>query len=227
MSLEMLEGKCLKWERVGSRVTCDPAPTDTDEDILVLTTAQLWGELGNALTAGQFQIGGSDCGDQSGYLATAPLSFQSFTLGALNLIITFDPDFYRRFMAATGVAKRLNLLDKGDRITLFQAVIYGNAPIESQPHIPVTMVEYIRPWWVEFETRSPGCLEALNPAAAIALAEQLTGVTPNACHLLPYPATPRLNLAEHASYGICPAFCYSPNICKGRSSCPRGPACTE
>lgn len=227
MSLEMLEGKCLKWERVGSRVTCDPAPTDTDEDILVLTTAQLWGDLSPALEADKFEKGGSDCGDQSGYLAANALSFQSFTLGQLNLIITFDPEFYRRFMAATGVAKRLNLLDKTDRIVLFQAVIYGNAPIESPPWLPTAPVETVGAYWVEFDDRFPGCVEALNHTAAMDLAEQLTGVKAKECHRLPYPANPRLNRYAHASHGVCPAFCYTPATCKGRGSCPHGPACTE
>lgn len=35
-------------------------------------------------------------------------------------------DIYDRFIAATAVAKRLNLLDKADRIALFQAVLYAN-----------------------------------------------------------------------------------------------------
>lgn len=46
--------------------------------------------------------------------------------GDVNLIVTQDNKFYDRFMAATSVAKRLNLLDKADRIALFQAVLYGN-----------------------------------------------------------------------------------------------------
>lgn len=37
----ILQGKCLKYELVGSRVTCNPAPTDTDQDVLVLTNDEL------------------------------------------------------------------------------------------------------------------------------------------------------------------------------------------
>lgn len=33
-----LDDLCEAWEPVGSRITCDPAPTDTDQDILVLVT---------------------------------------------------------------------------------------------------------------------------------------------------------------------------------------------
>lgn len=37
-----LDNICETWEPVGSRVTCDPAPTDTDQDILVLLTKEQW-----------------------------------------------------------------------------------------------------------------------------------------------------------------------------------------
>src|SRR5690606_10961692 len=121
-SLNLLDGKCLKYEHAGSRITCNPPPTDTDQDDLVLTTGELWQErLGTGLAASGFEKGGSDCGNQTEYLAQAPLSFQSFTLADLNLIITFDPAFYDRFMAATGVAKAFNLMEKSDRVMLFQA----------------------------------------------------------------------------------------------------------
>lgn len=103
MNIEFLQGKCLKFEPVGSRVTCDPAPTDTDQDVLVLVNLDLWGRhLEPLLITEKFEKGGSDCGDPVGYLETTPLSFQSFTLEELNLIVTFDEEFYHRFMAATG-----------------------------------------------------------------------------------------------------------------------------
>lgn len=44
-----------------------------------------------------------------------------------NLIITSSQVFHQRFLAASSVAKRLNLLEKSDRIALFQAVLYGNS----------------------------------------------------------------------------------------------------
>jgi hypothetical protein len=44
----------------------------------------------------------------------------------VNLIATSDGDFFRRFLAATQVCIRLNLMNKEDRIALFQAVLYGN-----------------------------------------------------------------------------------------------------
>ena len=47
-----------------------------------------------------------------------------------NLIVTADPEFYERFVGATTTAKALGLTRKADRITLFQALLYGNYPYE-------------------------------------------------------------------------------------------------
>lgn len=129
MNTDFLEGKCLKFELVGSRVTCDPAPTDTDQDVLVLADLNNWGlHLEPLLVTEGFEKGGSNCGDVAGYMGNVPLSFQSFTFGELNLIVTFDPEFYRRFMAATAIAKHLNLLVKDDRVMLFQGFYTATAP---------------------------------------------------------------------------------------------------
>lgn len=102
-------------DKVGSRVTCNPPPAGTDNDILVLVR-DMASFVAKAVEAG-FEIGGSflDAND-----------FTSVTRGEVNLIITAKTEFYRRFIAATRLAKRWNLLDKRDRIRLFQAVLYGN-----------------------------------------------------------------------------------------------------
>ena len=49
----------------------------------------------------------------------------------VNLIVTRNDTFFNRFMAASSVAKRLNLLDKADRVAVFQAVLYGNTTAEA------------------------------------------------------------------------------------------------
>lgn len=107
----------------GSRVTCMPPPTDTDEDWLVLVEDME--SFRFAVLAQGFEIGGSLFLD-----AEAPLDaedrFSSYSLGEVNIIATEDPTFFFKFKVATSVAKRLNLLDKADRIALFQAVLYGN-----------------------------------------------------------------------------------------------------
>lgn len=232
MKTDFLQGKCLKFELVGSRITCNPAPTDTDQDVLVLADLNTWGlHLEPLLVTGGFEKGGSDCGDSAGYMGNTPLSFQSFTFGELNLIVTFDPEFYRRFMAATAVSKSLNLLDKTDRVMLFQAVLYGNGPVVEQPVIPFDLpppAPYVRSWWVELEKVGSKCVETYTAEMACQIAEDLTGFKPLGAEQLPYPAEPRLNpyVQPHLDMA-CPSFCYSPEACKGRSCCPQRISCTE
>lgn len=117
---------------VGSRVTCNPAPMDTDEDYLVLVSAENWPFLSEHL--GEWEHDGSDVNDPE--ILDAALAFQSYSLGALNIIATKCPEFHRRFLAATHVAKRLNLLQKADRVALFQAVLYGNAYDDAEALLP-------------------------------------------------------------------------------------------
>lgn len=231
MNTEFLEGKCLKFELVGSRVTCDPAPTDTDQDVLVLVDLNTWGlHLEPLLVTEGFEKGGSDCGDVAGYIGNVPLSFQSFMFGELNLIVTFDPEFYRRFMAATQVSKSLNLLDKSERVMLFQAVLYGNGQVVEQPVIPFDLpppAPYVRSWWVALEGVS-ACVETYTSEMACQIAEGLTGFKALGAEQLPYPAEPRLNAYVWPNdTQACPSFCYSPETCKGRSCCPQRISCTE
>lgn len=99
---------------VGSRVTCEPPVMDTDRDILALVLD--FGSCAEALHKQGWNLGGSGESDDQ---------FESWTLGELNLILTDDEDFYDRFIAATTVCARLNLLDKEDRKSVFRAVLYS------------------------------------------------------------------------------------------------------
>lgn len=110
---------------VGSRVTCNPPSVGTDLDVLV--RVQNLGDAGMhpSLTRAGFEHDGSDISDRHDFDFDS--AFRSYSRGEVNLIITDDEDFHRRFMAASSVAKRLNLLHKEDRVALFQAVLYGNA----------------------------------------------------------------------------------------------------
>lgn len=104
----------------GSRVICDPPPEDTDYDVPVLEGA-------NPLRLDSGWVREGD--DGYGYGAT---NFTSYRRGKVNLLVTWDAEFFDRFKAATHVAKRLNLLRKSDRIALFQAVLYGNCWTEPE-----------------------------------------------------------------------------------------------
>lgn len=108
----------LKVEPVGSRVTVDPPPMDTDEDYLVLVH-KLNADLFSRLKELGFEGGRKHRDDDV---------FYSVRKGDINLIITDRQDFFDRFMLATEMAKSFNLKTKPERITLFQGVLYGNRP---------------------------------------------------------------------------------------------------
>ena len=109
---------------VGSRITCNPPPMNTDQDWLVLVDLEKFDKIATDLLADGWEVGGSMIPTDDNYLPVQQ-RFNSFTRGVDNLIVTGSKDFHRRFLAASSVAKRLNLLEKADRIALFQAVLYG------------------------------------------------------------------------------------------------------
>lgn len=102
---------------VGSRVTCNPPPVDTDEDWLVLT----FGDVAENMR----EAGFSQDGSPQFYTGNDNGGFRSWRRGDLNIVTTESQEFYERFITATDLAKRFNLLAKADRIALFQAVLYG------------------------------------------------------------------------------------------------------
>lgn len=113
--------KVVKMEYVGSRVTCTPAPTDTDEDVLLLTD-----DL-NTLIGDCIEIGFDRDGDHK---SSYPTEFVSLRSGTINFIVTDNEEFFKKFMLATHVCKSLNVLNKSDRITVFQAILYGKEYLE-------------------------------------------------------------------------------------------------
>ena len=133
-----------RMQPVGSRVTCNPAPTDTDEDYL-LYLGHEYGTVDGVpmmvvkdadirlmevelyLKGSGWEMGGS-IPNEVRYDVNPSEKFCSWTLEELNLIITTSDEFFRRFLAATAVAKEFNLMEKADRIKLFQAVLYGKHP---------------------------------------------------------------------------------------------------
>ena len=113
---------------VGSRITCDPPVMNTDIDYLLLVRDDKWGAFREHLDY-IWSLDGSDI-HPSQDITAAEDRFQSYSYGSVNLIITLSRAFYDRFLAATSVAKRFNLLGKADRIALFQAVLYGRGVAE-------------------------------------------------------------------------------------------------
>lgn len=136
-------GEIVSIEPCGSRVTCNPAPLDTDEDFLVeiLRNERDVSQVVNALGALRFHWEGGE------HYQMAADTFMSFRRGNINLIVTANKLFADRHRTATWLCKRLNLLNKQDRIALFQAVLYGerwtgkgDAPSKpADPEIPFPM----------------------------------------------------------------------------------------
>ena len=109
----------LQITMVGSTATCNPPPTDTDIDFLALISGDMK-QFETLVSEAGFEHDGSEQYESDGSY------FRSFRKGSLNLIFTNDSEFHRKFLVASSVAKKLNLLSKDDRITLFKAVLYGD-----------------------------------------------------------------------------------------------------
>jgi hypothetical protein len=109
--MDRFEDCVLFSHPTGSRYICNPAPTDTDNDTILLVNGFFpWQEM--LLNDGW---------EQCGYYEFAG-RFQAFRKGEENYIVTEDEEFFKRYIHATEAAKALNLLNKDDRIKLFRAV---------------------------------------------------------------------------------------------------------
>jgi hypothetical protein len=110
----------------GSQVTCDPVPVNTDIDYLVYVKPPKQGtisKLDSMLGYEDFKI------DGAGHYQDQILDgFCSYRRGNLNLIVTANWGFKQKHHLATAVCTNLNLLNKPDRIMLFQAILYGKGP---------------------------------------------------------------------------------------------------
>lgn len=108
-------------EPCGSRVTCNPPPKDTDQDFLIELPPDdrhVAAFVQTAQEAG-FRWEGSE------HYQAAASTFMSWRRDDINLIVTCDSTFAAKHRVATSICKRLNLLKKDDRISVFQAVLYG------------------------------------------------------------------------------------------------------
>jgi hypothetical protein len=119
------QSKGWPFMRTGSRYICSPAPTDTDDDYIVLDADG----VSRFLAKAHFELNT----DQTLYDAMP--DFMAWRKGDLNVVVALDQCFFDRFCAATELAKARNLLVKDDRIALFQSVLYGNTGAAPQPEL--------------------------------------------------------------------------------------------
>lgn len=114
---------CITSRKTGSRYICTPPVTNTDDDWIFNCSGK--GQMKDAHVALKkhgFYIAGMR---EGGYYQIHE-NFTPYRLGHLNFILCNSQVFYNRFELATETAAALNLLKKADRITLFQAILYGN-----------------------------------------------------------------------------------------------------
>jgi hypothetical protein len=89
-------------------------------------------------------------------------------------------------------------------------------------------------YWLTFTDGSHGYCQGSNAYDAKKIAEKLTGkkvaggeYKDISAAALPYPASPVIWQLDHPVSGKCPEFCYSPEKCCGKTSCPQKYSCTE
>jgi len=100
--------------RTGSSVICNPPVLDTDEDWLILTENL-------KLLIGELVSEGWDTETKSNYTNIDFCSLKKYINGRLiNFIVMDDVLRYNAMWGATGVATKLNLRNKEDRIELFR-----------------------------------------------------------------------------------------------------------
>jgi hypothetical protein len=110
---------------VGSRVTCNPPPTDTDEDYLVLVSDRRTAVAGLKAIGFEYSSTPEQVEKYEQMNFSAQWKFTSLWFGDINYIVTDSQFFFERFLTATHVCKTLNLLKKEDRIMVFEAIRGG------------------------------------------------------------------------------------------------------
>lgn len=105
--------------QTGSSIICDPPVLNTDIDYVIYTDN--FDELDKFLLKNEFK---TSCKDKEEYDLNVD-GMNCYRRDNINLIVVNDYDFYIKWVNATKLAKKLNLKDKKDRITLFQFVLYG------------------------------------------------------------------------------------------------------
>jgi hypothetical protein len=121
--LEPHRSRVLDARAVVSRRTVVPPPTDTDDDWLIFTDADGEKEILDALGETRDFTGEAEPASSVG----SP--FASLRCGEVNLIVTTEEPFFRAFVVATEVCRRLNLKGKEDRILVFRAILYKEYPV--------------------------------------------------------------------------------------------------
>lgn len=105
----------------GSAVICNPPVLNSDKDFIICATNPRL--LIEFLVKNNFEVSLNNDGK---YEFNPDDGITCLRRDEVNLVVTVSRDFYLKFVEATDLAKKLNLLEKSQRIALFQYVLYGN-----------------------------------------------------------------------------------------------------
>ena len=110
----------IRWSLTGSQEICDPTPDYSDIDYICIAGQEIQEQVEEMERQGWTYEGNAPYRGGNN-----PSPFRSFRKGQFNLIVTEDDEFYHKFILATKVAKRINLLAREHRIDVFRAILYG------------------------------------------------------------------------------------------------------
>lgn len=109
----------LKVIQIGSSVTCSPPPENGDIDYLIYVANSQLNNVEITLRSLGFVLEGDEFYDFA--------IFRSWRKGNINCIVAEDLKWVQRFVAASFIAKKLNLQQKKHRVSICRFIIDGLA----------------------------------------------------------------------------------------------------
>ena len=123
----------------GSSYICNPPVTNTDVDEMFLVDDLQ--EVNFQLTG----LGWTKCGLEEETYQDKPSHWAAYRKENMNALLTTDLKYFMNFFKATEEAKHLNLLNKEDRVALFQKIL-GEEPKKKKIQLDLDYLqEFIRP----------------------------------------------------------------------------------
>lgn len=132
---DCIEDFCIACVPVGSRVTCSPPPTDTDQDVLCLVEEDLASDLYEWLEQHDWELEGD-----YGTLTDFDSYRKTYEDTEYNLILTTDTNWFDCFMDATLECKAKNVMTKSGRIDVFSK----HMPKKEKKSVQTSIVDYIQ-----------------------------------------------------------------------------------
>ena len=123
----------------GSSYICNPPVTNTDVDEMFLVDDLQ--EVNFQLTG----LGWTKCGLEEETYQDKPSHWAAYRKENMNALLTTDLKYFMDFFKATEEAKHLNLLNKEDRVALFQKILGEKPQIKKMKIIVDEFDELIRP----------------------------------------------------------------------------------